>query len=487
MEGSEAERERATVQSYLAKHKINDLLYSMLETMCLERPDNPHQFVVDWMTSHFPSSLRSPGPVAIQVEAVKLADDDEAPDEDDKFATEETPGPGTEEVPLDVAMARTRGKGTRRRSAVSSESYDPEKIMDLYEHKVHHKSDEQLAGLKKMVANTFLFSTLDAEQMETLLAAMFQRDYGAGETIIRQGDEGDNFYVIYSGECDVYVHKDGEEKHVLACREGDSFGELALMYNAPRAATVKAKTPTTLFAVDRTTFKFLMMGTTIKKRETYASFLEGVSILSSLTKMERQTIADALKPTVLQDGEVIIQQGEVRLPWVPLKLPYDPSPRATPRRAGRRHLLHCREGRSGMHVEGQRYRQGDRAVQAWGILWRDRPPDQPPTRCDRDCGGRGVRPGTRSPNLHPSARPTHRGAEEEHGDLRCLRVNQNLGRVLQATHHGPQAADGGPPVNPAPPMAHTGYVRAGRGPPPSPRAAARGDLQLGFPDPARRP
>ena len=115
-----------------------------------------------------------------------------------------------------------------------------------------------------------------------------------GKAIIEQGAEGDNFYVVFEGECEVFVSKGGDEKMVLACGKGDSFGELALMYNAPRAATVRAKTDCVLFAVDRITFKFILMDTTTKKRNLYDSFLKNVPILATLTEYERSTISDAL-------------------------------------------------------------------------------------------------------------------------------------------------------------------------------------------------
>mmetsp|Transcript_7880 Transcript_7880/g.13526 ORF Transcript_7880/g.13526 Transcript_7880/m.13526 type:complete len:245 (+) Transcript_7880:435-1169(+) len=132
-----------------------------------------------------------------------------------------------------------------------------------------------------------------------------------GEVIIKQGDEGDNFYVVDTGDCDVFVSKPGQEpKKVLSCPSGESFGELALMYNAPRAATVIARSPTRLWAVDRITFKLILMDTTIKQRNLYESFLEKVPILANLSKCERLTIADALRHVKFAGGVEIIREGE---------------------------------------------------------------------------------------------------------------------------------------------------------------------------------
>ena len=69
------------------------------------------------------------------------------------------------------------------------------------------------------------------------------------------GDEGDNFYVIDSGEVEVYVNN----RMVLNISEGGSFGELALIYGIPRAATVKAKTDVKLWGIDRMSYRRILM------------------------------------------------------------------------------------------------------------------------------------------------------------------------------------------------------------------------------------
>jgi len=92
---------------------------------------------------------------------------------------------------------------------------------------------------------------------------------------------------------------------------GGSFGELALMYNAPRAATVISAEPQcTLWALDRVTFRRILMESTFQRRRMYESFLEEVPLLSTLTPYERSKIADALETQKYQPGDVIIEEGE---------------------------------------------------------------------------------------------------------------------------------------------------------------------------------
>lgn len=66
---------------------------------------------------------------------------------------------------------------------------------------------------------------------------------------------------------------------VTTIQEGGSFGELALIYGTPRAATVSAKTDVKLWGIDRDSYRRILMGSTIRKRKMYEEFLSRVSIL----------------------------------------------------------------------------------------------------------------------------------------------------------------------------------------------------------------
>lgn len=140
------------------------------------------------------------------------------------------------------------------------------------------------------------------------------------EQVIIQGDAGDYFYVVERGSFDVYVNDsgavqsgpDGMGNKVGTIQSGGSFGELALMYNAPRAATVvSAEAHCTLWALDRVTFRRILMESTFARRRLYESFLEEVPLLSSLTPYERSKIADALETQKYPPGHTIIQQGDI--------------------------------------------------------------------------------------------------------------------------------------------------------------------------------
>ncbi|AEO56020.1 hypothetical protein MYCTH_2138041 [Thermothelomyces thermophilus ATCC 42464] len=208
-----------------------------------------------------------------------------------------------------------------RRTSVSAESLKP--VGDSYDNwspPVHAKTPEQLDRLKKAISGNFLFSHLDDEQSAQVLGALVEKPIPTkGIKVITQGDAGDFFYVVEKGSFDVYVNNsgslqpgpDGMGQKVGTIEAGGSFGELALMYNAPRAATVISAEPQcTLWALDRVTFRRILMESTFARRRMYEGFLEEVPLLSTLTPYERSKIADALESQKFPAGHTIIQEGD---------------------------------------------------------------------------------------------------------------------------------------------------------------------------------
>lgn len=102
-----------------------------------------------------------------------------------------------------------------------------------------------------------------------------------------------------------------QEKVVKKCGPGDFFGELALLYNCPRAASVEARTSSLLWQLDRETFNHIVRDASMKKRETYDSFLKAIPVLESLQAYERGTLAETLVKETVAAGKTVITQGEI--------------------------------------------------------------------------------------------------------------------------------------------------------------------------------
>jgi cAMP-dependent protein kinase regulator len=198
-----------------------------------------------------------------------------------------------------------------RRTSVSAESMAPTSDKN-YVKVIIPKTEEQRKRIQVSISNNFLFKNLDEEQYTDVVNAMSEKRAANGDCVIRQGGVGDYFYVVETGTLDIFISKNGTPPiKVGDYGPGASFGELALMYNAPRAATIMATSDCILWALDRITFRKILMENTSRKRKMYELFLEEVPLLSSLEPYERHKIADALESVTYNDSDIIIKQGDV--------------------------------------------------------------------------------------------------------------------------------------------------------------------------------
>ncbi|KAK1788871.1 hypothetical protein P4O66_015786 [Electrophorus voltai] len=195
---------------------------------------------------------------------------------------------------------------------VCAEAFNPDDDDEDKEPRVTHpKTDEQRQRLQEACRDILLFKNLDQEQISQVLDAMFEKTVVTGEHIIDQDDDGDNFYVIERGNFDILLKSDGTSRAVGSYDNRGSFGELALMYNTPRAATIVATSTGALWCLDRLTFRRIIVKNNAKKRKMYEAFIETLPLLTSLEVSERMKVVDVLSSRVYKDGEQIIAQGDL--------------------------------------------------------------------------------------------------------------------------------------------------------------------------------
>eukprot|EP00375_Theileria_parva_P002382 XP_765060.1 cAMP-dependent protein kinase regulatory subunit [Theileria parva strain Muguga] len=180
----------------------------------------------------------------------------------------------------------------------------------------YEKTPQEQAKIMEMIKSCFLFSGVTSSGLDLLVkafdfkAAKIKLFSSAGDVLIKQGDDGDKLYLIESGTVEVTKKSaSGAEEFLCTLTDGDYFGELALMYNSPRAATVVAKTEMHLWTLDRTTFNHVVRMAVIKKREKYDSILAKLDLFKKVGPYDRCRLADALVERTYED-ETVIKQGE---------------------------------------------------------------------------------------------------------------------------------------------------------------------------------
>lgn len=158
----------------------------------------------------------------------------------------------------------------------------------------------------------FMFSALDESEKETVIGAMEVIDVNPKTSVIMEGEEGDCLYVVGKGTlaCSKIFKGNDEPTFLKTYQPGEAFGELALLYNAPRAATIVSNEAATLFKLDRDTFNHIVKDASIRKREQYDAFLKKVEIFSTMEPYERSKLSDAFKDCEVKAGETIIKEGD---------------------------------------------------------------------------------------------------------------------------------------------------------------------------------
>mmetsp|Transcript_2554 Transcript_2554/g.3571 ORF Transcript_2554/g.3571 Transcript_2554/m.3571 type:complete len:823 (-) Transcript_2554:2516-4984(-) len=183
----------------------------------------------------------------------------------------------------------------------------PIEVTDDFVPPSYPKSDAAIQFIDASLADNFIFSSLNVQERQSLIDAMSLETVSEGHIIINQGENGDFFYVVEEGQVSFSV--DGN--NVGSCTKGASFGELALLYNSPRAATCIAETDCRLWKVDQVTFRTMLASNTANEQKDIHLTLRKVPFLSEIDEANLTRVSDALTTVKFPEGERIINKGDV--------------------------------------------------------------------------------------------------------------------------------------------------------------------------------
>jgi cAMP-dependent protein kinase regulator len=148
----------------------------------------------------------------------------------------------------------------KSRQGVSAESYGAYNKKADFVPKVVQKTEDTKKKLQARLMQAFMFNNLDEKDLAVVIDAIEEAKYNAGEKVIVEGDQGDCMYVLESGSlvCTKVFAGKTEPTKLKDYSPGEGFGELALLYNAPRAATIAATEPSLCWRLDRDTFNHIV-------------------------------------------------------------------------------------------------------------------------------------------------------------------------------------------------------------------------------------
>ncbi|KFZ60291.1 cGMP-dependent protein kinase 2 [Podiceps cristatus] len=207
------------------------------------------------------------------------------------------------------AASRTHVSANRRRGAKEGVSAEP--TTQLYDvnrqapfsfenARVRKDSSEKKLITDALNKNQFL-KRLEPHQIRDMVECMYERTFQQGSYVIRQGEPGNHIFVLKEGSLEVFQ----QNKLLSSIPVWTAFGELAILYNCTRTASVKAITKVKTWALDREVFQNIMRVTAQTRQAQYRNFLRSVSLLKNLPEDKLTKITDCLEV-----GDYVIREGE---------------------------------------------------------------------------------------------------------------------------------------------------------------------------------
>lgn len=209
---------------------------------------------------------------------------------------------------LSIRSAAIAQPRKTRLIGISAEPQSTATIQDLLSKapQVFQKSQQTKQLIKQAIHDNDFLKNLTESQIEEITLGMFPVSHARDSIIIKEGDVGSVVYVMEQGK--VEVSKDGKLLSYIQ-QPGSVFGELAILYNCTRTATIRAITDCKLWAIERLCFQSIMMKSGLIRQRDYIEFLKTVPTFSNVPMETLSRISCALEETTYKKGAYIIRQG----------------------------------------------------------------------------------------------------------------------------------------------------------------------------------
>ncbi|XP_071779948.1 cGMP-dependent protein kinase 2 isoform X2 [Centroberyx gerrardi] len=204
-------------------------------------------------------------------------------------------------------LNRRKGAKAGVSAEPTSRTYDSSSLPKFSFEKARIPKD---ASVKKLLTDALnknqYLKRLELQQIKDMVECMYERTYQQGEYVTKQGEPGNHLFVLADGKLDVFQHN----KLLTSIAVWTTFGELAILYNCTRTASVRAVNRVRTWALDREVFQNIMRRTAETRHEQYRNFLRSVSLLANLPEDKLSKIVDCLEVEYYDKGEYVIREGE---------------------------------------------------------------------------------------------------------------------------------------------------------------------------------
>jgi len=180
--------------------------------------------------------------------------------------------------------------------------------------------DPKLSELREKLPKIPLFSDLDPAPFVELIERCRLRTFNRGEQVFKQGSAGDSFFVICSGAVRVIREDPSGARELALLHEGSFFGEMAILSDAPRVATVESASEDTLLLeisaslLNDLSARYPQLPLALKRfcrQRLLANVMSSSDLFRPFTKLERKRLIELFRAREVRSGATVLKAGEL--------------------------------------------------------------------------------------------------------------------------------------------------------------------------------
>jgi CRP-like cAMP-binding protein len=168
------------------------------------------------------------------------------------------------------------------------------------------KTKIDLKMINEAFSHHFFIKSLSEKNKEKIIEEMKLATIGPNKIIFKQGFEGLFFYILKNGIVELQINK----KIIKKLGKGDSFGEFALLHNAPRSGTIRTLTQCELWILERNSFRKIVEESTKENFKENQKFINSVSILRVLEGYQQSLLCSSLYKEIYLQKQIIAREGD---------------------------------------------------------------------------------------------------------------------------------------------------------------------------------
>ena len=186
---------------------------------------------------------------------------------------------------------------------IESEINNESKVLTIIKKRNFEKEDQEL--IENALKKNFYMKALNSITTLEIIKQMSLVSIKEDTIVFKEGLDGNYFYIIKEGQVEIYSNN--EYKKTL--KEGDTFGQLALLYQAPRTVTIKAITNCLFWIMERKHFRQIIDRINQIQFEENKRFIQSIPILSSIDSSQKAFLCSSLNKQIYDKNEYILREG----------------------------------------------------------------------------------------------------------------------------------------------------------------------------------